>query len=584
MSDVIETNVGTQFVTPSASTMPNQYDVVIVGGGMAGLTLALQLKQTRPTIKIVVVEKQKHPVPEAAHKVGESTVEIAAHYLRDILGLEEHLQTQELRKFGLRMFFSANGNHDITRRVEYGQAQAAPLPTYQLDRGRLENALGCEIQRRGIVFLDDCKVKQVSLQREQDFHSLHLLHEGNPLTIQARWVVDASGRQALLKRQLGLSKKVAHNANAVWFRVGQTIDINEWSNDPEWQARISEGERSLSTNHLMGPGYWVWLIRLASGSTSIGIVTDAATHPFEGMNRFERALDWLHEHEPQCAAAIEQHLSDVQDFRVMKDYAYSAQQVYSGERWCLTGEAGISIDPLYSSGGDLIAISNGLICDLIDRDLNGEDITERAAIHDKLFFIFADVWLDAYQQQYSLMGNVQVMVVKIVWDTAIYWAAPGLLYFHDKLSTVTESHLMVPHLIRFSLLNNRIQAFFREWNALDQPPLSDRYVEPYALLDFLFTLHNGMAAGLGDAELEVQFAANVRFIELLAGQIVSTVIDVYAEYTENETMRSQIQQWQAEPFLAELIALYQQDEEAHKIDSSWIALAHQQHHQQEVVL
>ncbi len=53
--------------------------------------------------------------PEAAHKVGESTVEIAAHYLRDILGLEEHLHTQHVRKFGLRMFFSFDGNQDITR-------------------------------------------------------------------------------------------------------------------------------------------------------------------------------------------------------------------------------------------------------------------------------------------------------------------------------------------------------------------------------------------------------------------------------------------------------------------------------------
>ena len=83
----------------------DQYDVAILGGGMAGLTLALQIKKDRPTTKIVVIEKQNHPVPEAAHKVGESTVEIASRYLRDVLELEEHLQTQQLRKFGLRMFF-----------------------------------------------------------------------------------------------------------------------------------------------------------------------------------------------------------------------------------------------------------------------------------------------------------------------------------------------------------------------------------------------------------------------------------------------------------------------------------------------
>src|SRR5215469_3433393 len=79
------------------------FDVAILGGGQAGLTLALQLKKARPATRILVIEKQEHPVPEAAHKVGESTVEIAAYYLRDVLGLQEHLQTQQLRKFGLRM-------------------------------------------------------------------------------------------------------------------------------------------------------------------------------------------------------------------------------------------------------------------------------------------------------------------------------------------------------------------------------------------------------------------------------------------------------------------------------------------------
>ena len=70
------------------------FDIAILGGGIAGLTLALQIKKARPQTSILVVEKQEHPVPEAAHKVGESTVEIQAFYLRDVLGLQEHLQTR----------------------------------------------------------------------------------------------------------------------------------------------------------------------------------------------------------------------------------------------------------------------------------------------------------------------------------------------------------------------------------------------------------------------------------------------------------------------------------------------------------
>jgi flavin-dependent dehydrogenase len=568
-------------ITGEVSSDSHQYDVAILGGGIAGLTLALEMKKTRPATRIIVIEKQKQPVPEAAHKVGESTVEIAAHYLRDILGFDEHLQTQQIRKFGLRMFFSIDDNRDITKRVELGSTIFPPLCTYQIDRGRLENFLSSELPRQGIAFLDGCKVQRIVLQPQEDAHRLHVLHAGSEREIAARWVVDASGRNTLLQRQLGLAKKVGHHANAVWFRIAHPIDINQWSSDPDWQARITQGDRSLSTNHLMGPGYWVWLIRLASGSTSIGIVSDASRHSFEEMNLFERALDWLHRHEPQCAQVIEEHRAEVQDFRVMKNYSYSCQQVYSGERWCLTGEAGVALDPLYSPGSDLIAISNGLTCDLITRELNGEAIQSRAAIHDKLFLNLANIWLAIYEQQYSLLSNAQIMVTKIIWDTGFYWGVFGLLYFHNAFRRIAETPGIAASLSRIALVSNRVQAFFREWNAIDQPTISNMFVDLYSPLDFMVKLHTGMAAGLSPSELEAQFASNVRLFERLAGLMVSTVIEAHADHLENEAILRQIQRWQTDPFLAELIALYRRESRTNPINSSWIAVGHRKRERQQ---
>ncbi len=66
--------------------------------------------------------------------------------------------------------------------------------------------------------------------------------------------------------------------------------VDDWSDDPTWQARVPTGERWMSTNHLMGKGYWVWLIPLGSGSTSIGIVADDDLHPCARINRYERAI------------------------------------------------------------------------------------------------------------------------------------------------------------------------------------------------------------------------------------------------------------------------------------------------------
>ena len=64
------------------------YDVIIPGGGLAGLTLSIQLKRAMPHIKILVLERRKSEATIAAHKVGESTVELGSHYLRNVLGLK----------------------------------------------------------------------------------------------------------------------------------------------------------------------------------------------------------------------------------------------------------------------------------------------------------------------------------------------------------------------------------------------------------------------------------------------------------------------------------------------------------------
>ena len=66
--------------TPAAAAEPfDRCDVLIAGGGLAGLTLALHLRQQTPKLSVVVLERRPLPCPISAHKVGESTVEIGAH-------------------------------------------------------------------------------------------------------------------------------------------------------------------------------------------------------------------------------------------------------------------------------------------------------------------------------------------------------------------------------------------------------------------------------------------------------------------------------------------------------------------------
>ncbi len=558
---------------PERSTGPGHYDVAIMGGGVAGLTLALHLRKTRPNIRVLVVERQRHPVPETAHKVGESTVEIAAHYLRDTIGLAEHLATRHIRKFGLRMFFSGQDNTDIAARVELGSSEFPTHATYQLDRGRLENELGELCDQHGIDLVTGGTVQRLDLDADQPYHHLRVAAPEGERDVHARWVVDATGRNHLMQRKLSLRKRVDHAANAAWFRVGHPIDIGTWTDDADWHERIVEGRRELSTNHLMGPGYWVWLIRLASGSISVGIVAEAGTHRFDGFNTLDRALNWLSEHEPQCWAEVSRHRDKVQDFRVMKDYAYSCDRVFDGRgRWCLTGEAGIFLDPLYSPGLDLIAISNGLVVDLVNRSLDGQDVSAAAAIHDALFRRITDMWMAIYENQYSLMGNARVMSSKVIWDTAFYWGVFGLLFFQDQFRTVAGRPTVTAGLARLTDISNRVQAFFREWASVDHGDLPARFVDLYSPLNFMVKLHNGLADELSDAQFDERFSANVRLFEQLAGQLVTTVIDAHHDRYDDDPAVAQIQAWQRDPLLGELVATYRKERHRNPTSEGWMVL------------
>ena len=447
-------------------TMKTTSDLTILGGGLAGLSLALQCREQLPDAAITVLEKRQHPVPEAAHKVGESTVEVAAHYFGKILGLQEHIREDQLPKLGLRFFFPAGDNSRIEDRLELGGKRYAPCPSYQLDRGRFENYLGDLSLERGIQFVDQADIQKIEIGRLGKRHAVTYKVDGDLEEIKSRWVVDASGRRALLKRQLGLEKPSPHVGNAAWFRFSEHIKIDDWSSDENWRAgHVDKTARWYSTNHLMGQGYWVWMIPLASGSTSMGIVAAEEFHSLSDFNSMEKAVTWLEKHEPQCAEVVKRNLDKVQDFRAIKHYATECKQVFSGNRWGITGEAGFFHDPFYSPGSDFIAFSNTFLTDLIQRDLTNRSFRIRAFSYDRIFKKFYYGTKSAYQDQYVMFGNPTVMPVKILWDYLVYWSITGFIFMQGRMCHQLMYLRNLGRLTQLGHVNHFMQEFFRKWHA-----------------------------------------------------------------------------------------------------------------------
>src|ERR1700684_3840062 len=116
------------------------YDVVICGGGLAGMCVARQLKLENSGISVLILEKNRFPLREAAHKVGESTVEIAGFYFREVLQLKPYLKNDQYIKCGLRYFFKEQFD-DFASYPEIGLSEYSSVDSYQIHRGKLENDL-----------------------------------------------------------------------------------------------------------------------------------------------------------------------------------------------------------------------------------------------------------------------------------------------------------------------------------------------------------------------------------------------------------------------------------------------------------
>ena len=526
--------------TDSASidmVMLQGQSLVILGGGLAGLSLSIQLKQRLPELSVSVIERASHPVTEAAHKVGESLVELSTHYFAEVLGLKEHMVSAQLPKLGLRFFFRPSPDQPPEERlvntVEFGAKAFPDAPSYQIDRGIFENFLGEHARELGVNFIDGAKVTSVVLNKKSINHDVHYtqLSNGEENTINCRWVVDACSRQSPIKRQKSLNKPNEHGVSSAWFRIGDKLDISDIHAGTSLN-RLHEGDNSrwFSTNHFMGEGYWLWFIPLSSGSTSIGIVVENEAHPLELINTFEKSMAWLRQHEPLAAEFIATKADLLQDFRVLRNFSHDCKKVYSRDRWFLTGEAGVFLDPFYSPGSDFIAISNTFICHLIEEDLKSPMDFEVSCAMLDLFYLnlFKNTSL-VYQNLYPVFSHPVVMPVKILWDFSVYWSFTAFLYMQGKFDSAQSLFKLHRDFEDLGAMNKHLQQLLALWAKKQPKQAKSIYIDPFDI-DFLRDLNVGLTEQFDDeAAFKEKFLSNVDRLKNLYQQICFTVYERYPE-------------------------------------------------------
>lgn len=421
-------------ISSEKSTANTDYDAVVIGGSFSGSSLAWLVKRHHPNARILIIEKSK----EFDRKVGESTSEVAGCFLTKVLRLGPHLARKHIAKHGLHLWFNDGKNTCPSRCTEVGPNYQVRLPTYQVSRSILDQHLldrsigdGCELVRPATV-------RELELSDSDAPHQITFRDgDGNHRTVSTKWIVDASGRAALIARKRKTLKTVSeHPVNSMWVRFKNVRDFDsiEMDTDQPGVGTAGRAPRFNSTNHLVGFGWWCWLIPLENGEMSAGLTWDSRYFTPDKEGKIGEQLK-RHLVANPIGKALFEHAEAVEnDSRTYSKLPYYSSEP-AGKRWIAIGDAAGFMDPLYSQGLDYCAHSTYIASKIINGDLAGDCPMAGLAEYNRQFIESYFRWFNAiYKDKYTYLGDADLMYAAFLLDLGTYFVGPvRLVYEHtDK--------------------------------------------------------------------------------------------------------------------------------------------------------
>ena len=393
-----------------------QYDVIILGGAFSGASTAILLRREHPELRVLLVEKAE----AFDEKVGEATTEMSAMFITRRLAMWHHLEAEHLPKEGLRYWFTNDRVKGHGTATEAGGFLRSAVPAFQLRRDTLDEYLLTTAVAEGAELLRPAKARDIELH---DYDNRITVEIGSELReLRCRWLIDATGRVSFLGRKLDLiQRNDEHPIAAIWCRWKDVRNIDDIAARDVALGTRNIGSRRLGTNHYMGHGYWIWVIPLGNGETSIGVVFDKRL--VELHHSKDRATDFVAflRANPSLSELLEGATPRLDDLRFYAHLPYVTKQ-YMGNGWAMVGDAAAFIDPYYSPGLDHAAFSAEATVEIIAAHARGEEMPSRIAEHNATFLRSYDRFFRSiYKDKYYYMGEADLLAASMILDTAHYY-------------------------------------------------------------------------------------------------------------------------------------------------------------------